>query len=307
MYKILGEYNILVRITDSSGSSTDYNLLIMLSNFSLNLKNIEDITLVSPQQLIFTYEDILMSSDNYDLSSKISLINLSEEFIPSWINESLSQYSCFINTTFNPKIKLDYNFKFQVIDYWGDPHFTNGFDLSVQPNQPPVLNKKPENYTFYKGEQTMIMPTPADMFLDPGDTLYIATANCYGSNAESVKTKFNKTGNFITVNYPKSFVGDWRFPIVVKDSVDNAISIFAKFSVSEWNQLEWAVWTGPKMYDCKEWEILHIKNLRTGEWIPILSIYSLGSIKVIGIIWFFYLILHFMVIKFCYFLYKSIF
>ena len=168
MYKILGEYNILVRITDSSGSSTDYNLLIMLSNFSLNLKNIEDITLVSPQQLIFTYEDILMSSDNYDLSSKISLINLSEEFIPSWINESLSQYNCFINTTFNPKIKLDYNFKFQVIDYWGDPHFTNGFDLSVQPNQPPVLNKKPENYTFYKGEQTMIMPTPADMFLDPG-------------------------------------------------------------------------------------------------------------------------------------------
>ena len=136
---------------------------------------------------------------------------------------------------------------------------------------------------------------------NPGDTLYIATANCYGSNAESVKTKFNKTGNFITVNYPKSFVGDWRFPIVVKDSADNAISIFAKFSVSEWNQLEWAVWTGHKMYDCKEWEILHIKNLRTGEWIPILSIYSLGSIKVIGIIWFFYLILHFMVIKFCYF------
>ena len=308
MYKILGEYNILVWITDSSGSSTNYNLLVVLSNSPLNLKNIEDITLISPQQFTLTYEDILMSSDNYDLISKISLINLSEELIPNWISESLSQYSCLINTTFNPKITQDYNFKFKVIDYWGDPHFTNTFGLSVQRNKPPVFNKKPENYTFYKGEQSKIIPTPADMFLDPGDTLYIATANCYEANAESVKTIFNKTGNFISVNYPKSFVGGWRFPIVVKDSADNSLSIFAKFSVSEWNQFEWAVWTGPKMIDCKEWEILHIMNLRTGEWIPILSIYSLGSIKAIGIIWFFYLILHFMVRIFVRFiLYKSMF
>ena len=67
MYKFLGEYNIIVWITDSSGLSTNYNLLIVLSNSPLNLKNIEDITLISPQQFTFTYEDILMSSDNYDL------------------------------------------------------------------------------------------------------------------------------------------------------------------------------------------------------------------------------------------------
>ena len=274
---------------------TDYSLQINLSNPTLALNNIQNVTLISPQQYSFTFKDVLKNQENYDLSSNIKLNDISDKPLPNWIREFNPQYNCLINNTFNPKITVELDLKFSVADYCGDLHFTDAFKLTIKENQPPIANYKPDKFIFYKGQQTAKIHTPTDIFIDPGDTLMIAIGNWFKGQSEFVKTSYNATRNYIMIQYSKSFIGDCTFPVVAKDSVDNLSGIMINITISEWNQLEWTVWSGAKMSDCTEWKDHHILNLKTGECIPILSIYSLGSIKLIGIFLFFYLLLHFMV------------
>ena len=101
---------------------------------------------------------------------------------------------------------MDYNLYFQVVDYCGVKYNTNTFKLKVDPNKPPSINKMPSNVVFFKGQDSMTIPTPINMFLDPGDTFSIYTTLCLEKGSQALRTYYNETGNYIQVLYPDSFV-----------------------------------------------------------------------------------------------------
>ena len=63
--------------------------------------------------------------------------------------------------------------------------------------------------------------------------------------------------------------------------------IYFDITVQEWGQSACIKWTSKQIIDCDEWDDGYILNRKTGEWIPVLTVYSLGSIKIIGIFLFF--------------------
>ena len=194
---------------------------VNINSTPLQLNNISDIELVSPQERVITYDQILTNSFNYDLNSSISIIVLEDVLTPYWITETKVEYKWLINTDFNPKDSIKYHSRFQVTDYWGDQYYTNQFNLSVYSNHPPTLKFKPSDVTFYKGEGHVKIATPAVMFIDPGDTFMIYISLCFESNSRKLTTSYNQTGNYINVIYPNDFVNIWTLGIVAKDSVNN--------------------------------------------------------------------------------------
>ena len=200
---------------------------VNINNSPLQLNKISDIELISPQQRIITYDQILTNNANYDLNSSISIVVLESALTPYWITETKVEYKWLINTDFNPKEAIKYNSRFQITDYWGDQYYTNRFNITVYSNQPPILNHKPSNITFYKGEGHVKIYTPQEMFIDPGDTFMVYTSLCFENDSRKLITIYNQTGNYIDVFYPNNFVNIWTLGIIAKDSMNNYwISIF---------------------------------------------------------------------------------
>ena len=200
---------------------TEYKLVVNINSTPLQLNSIGDIELVSPQNYVFTYDQILANSYNFDLNSSISLKQTNAGLLPYWITESSFEYKCMIDTRFKPNQVLSYSLYFQVIDYWGDTQNTNVFNLTVDPNKPPTENGKISNVVFYKGQESRKIPTVENMFLDPGDILNIYTTLWFEKDSQSMNVYYNKTGNYIQVLYPRTFVSVWTIAIVAKDSVSN--------------------------------------------------------------------------------------
>ena len=274
---------------------SEYTLYVNISNNPIILKSIPNITLTSPQSYSFTYKDILDNQESYDLSSSISLKNSKGNVIPYWIEESKSEYIWSINTLFNPKEATEYDLYFQVTDYWGDIIKTDQFRITVLPNAAPLVANRPTNKIFYKGQLEGVIHMPDNMFVDPGDTFKIYTNIWIEEESQSVDATYLQSNNSILVTYPKSFVGIWTIGIVAKDSGDNYLIFLYKITIAEWGQTSWSKCTSSLIQSCSECGKNHILNLKTGEWVPILNIYSLGSIKAIGMIMFFFLFLHFLV------------
>ena len=221
-WSLIGKtYDLKITITDSHNFSTDYKLTVNVDNYVLKLKDIKDLILVSPQESIYSYEDILDNSSFNDLNSSITLKNVDNSDIPFWITESKFEYTWKFNTSFNQKDRFEYKMYFEVDDYWGDKHFTNIFNLIVLPNKAPIVNHIPQNATFYKGQSPMTIITPNDMFVDPGDTFSIFTTLCLEKNSLLLRTSYNESGNYIKVTYPKGFASTWTTAIIAKDSADN--------------------------------------------------------------------------------------
>ena len=89
--------------------------------------------------------------------------------------------------------------RFQVADYCGDKLYTNTFKLTVIPNKPPYVNHVPSNATFYKGQDSRTVPTPTDMFVDPGDSFSVYTTLWLEKDSQSLRTYFNESGNYIYI------------------------------------------------------------------------------------------------------------
>ena len=133
------------------------------------------------------------------------------------------------------------------------------------------------------------------MFSDPGDIFRIYTNLWIEINSQSVTTIYDKANNSILVSYPLGFVGIWTIGVVAKDSIDNISFFLLKITIAEWAQASWWKCSNNLLQSWSKCEDHHILNLKTGDCVPILNIYSLGSIKLIGMLTFFFIIIHFMV------------
>ena len=289
------DFNVNIKITDSVGLFTQYTLYILILNQPIYLKSISNITLTSPQNQSFTYQDILSNSDNYDLNSTIYLKNVNGGLLPYWITESRFEYNSNINTLFNPSNETNLNLYFQVYDYWGNILNTNNFRVTILPNSPPSIINRPANATFYEGQLVGTITTPNEMFRDPGDTIKIYTTLCIENESQSVRTSYSQLNNHILVTYPMGFTGIWTLAVVARDSIDNISLFLYRITISEWGQSAWNKCTSFKISDWQQCEANHILNLKNGDWVSILSIYSLLSIRVIGMFMFFFLFIHFLV------------
>lgn len=214
-------YDLIVKLTDTNGLFTDYRLNVEINNAQLKLNTISDINLVSPQHLVYSYDQILTNKYNYDLNSSISLVISEQASLPYWITENSSEYKWMISTSFNPDNKITYHLRFKVTDYWGDSVLTNEFKLNVLKNNPPIVNQAPENKTFYKGQEYSSISLPENMFVDPGDTVDIYTSFWIEGDSKSLNTYFNQSSNLILIDYQKSFIGTWTIVIAAKDSASN--------------------------------------------------------------------------------------
>ena len=288
-------YNIKIKITDSGGMFSEYTLYVTINSSPLILKSIQNITLTSPQTFSFTYKDILDNQENYDLNSSISLKSSNGSLLPYWIEESKSEYTWNINSLFNPKETTDYDHYFQVTDYWGDITNTYPFRLTILPNTPPNIINRPSNATFYKGQSIGVVKISSDMFVDYGDIFKIYTTLCIENDSQSVRVTYSQTDNNIIVSYSKGFVGIWTIGVVARDSVNNISLFLYRITIAEWGQTSWSKCTNSLIQSCSECEEHHILNMKTGDWVPILSIYSIRSIKIIGMFMYFFLFLHFLV------------
>ena len=274
---------------------SEYTLYVNINSSPIILKSIPNITLTSPQSYSFTYKDILNNQESYDLSSSISLKNSKGNVIPYWIEESKSEYIWNIKALLNPTEAAYYDLYFQVTDHWGDIIKTEPFKLTILQNTPPSIINRPSNATFYKGQSIGVVKTSDNMFVDYGDIFKIYTTRCVEDVSQSIRATYSPTDNSIIVIYSKGFVGIWTIGIVARDSVNN-ISIFLyQITIAEWGQTSWSKCTNSLLQSCSECEEHHILNLKTGDWVPILSIFSIGSIKIIGMFLFFFLFLHFLV------------
>ena len=169
------------------------------------------------------------------------------------------------------------------------------FKLTIHSNTSPSIINKPSNATFYKGQLAGVIKVPETMFLDPGDIFRISTTLWIEINSQSVTTTYDKANNSILVSYALGFVGIWTIGVVAKDSIDNISFFLLKITIAEWAQASWWKCSNSLLQSWSKCEDHHILNLKTGDWVPILSIYSLGSIKLIGMLTFFFIIIHFMV------------
>ena len=212
-------FDIHLRITDAVGSYSDYRLsLEAKSSSTLDLKYIQNVTLVSPQSLILSYSDILSSSSSYSLNSSILLISTGGIAVPNWMYENLTNYLLTIKTDFKIEETLKYNLKFKVVDNWGDVHYTNEFLVTVLKNTPPIVVGIVPNSTFYEGQLERIIPVPSILFSDPGDFLIIQTSIWYQYEAQFIRTAYIKEGNHIKVSYPPKFHAYWRLALVASDT-----------------------------------------------------------------------------------------
>ena len=292
----IGNYfNVNIKITDSVGLFTQYTLYILILNQPIYLKSISNITLTSPQNQSFTYQDILSNPDNYDLNNTIYLKNVNGGLLPYWITENRFEYNSNISTLFNPSNETNFNLYFQVSDYWGNVLNTNNFRVTILPNSPPSIINRPANATFYEGQLVGTITTPNEMFRDPGDTIKIYTTLCIENESQSMRTRYSQSNNHILVTYPMGFTGIWTLAVVARDSIDNISLFLYRITISEWGQSAWNKCTSFKISDWQQCEANHILNLKNGYWVSILSIYSLLSIRVIGIFMFFFQFLHFLV------------
>ena len=296
LISIIGnDFNIKIRIKDSGGLYSDYILYIQVIDSHLLFKDIQNISLISPQSFSLNYKDIFQNSYNYDLNNSISLKTIDGSILPYWIEEFKSEYYLNINTTFSLSETINMDLYFQVIDYWGDIANTTKFKLSIHPNTPPSIINKPSNATFYKGQLAGVIKAPEIMFSDPGDILKIYTSSWAEVDSQSVTTTYDEASKSILVSYPLGFVGVWNFGVVARDSIDNIALFVLRITIAEWAQASWWKCLNNLIQSWSKCEDYHILNLKTGDWVPILSIYSLGSIKFIGMFTFFFLIIHFMV------------
>ena len=71
---------------------------------------------------------------------------------------------------------------------------------------------------------------------------------------------------------------------------DNYSFLFFDITVERWGQTAWTKWISKQIIDWSECDEDYILNRKTGEWVPVLTIYSLGSIKLFGMILFFLLL-----------------
>ena len=139
------------------------------ANLSLNL--VHNITLVSPQNFLIIYSDILSSNYNYDLKDSISLVSIDWSTIPYYVAQNVSEYSLIVSSNFTVDKTIQVNYKFKVIDYWGDEHYTNVFTLTIYPNKPPVVQSSIANSSFYEGQLFGVIPFSNNLFSDPGDKI----------------------------------------------------------------------------------------------------------------------------------------
>ena len=297
-YKLIAienNYNIKIRITDSGGMLSEYTLYVQINSSPLILKSIQNVTLTSPQTYNLYYKDILLDEENYDLNSSISLKNLNGSLLPYWIEESKIEYNWKINTLFNPSEATNYELYFQVTDYWGDIVKTDPFRVTVLPNTPPSIINRPSNVTFYKGQSIGVVQTSGKMFVDSGDTFKIYTTLWVENDSKSVRASYIQANSSILVTYPIGFVGIWTIGVVAKDSVDNISLFLFRITIAEWGQSTCNKCTSSLIQSWTECEKHHILNLKTGDWVPILNINSLSSVKIIGIFTFFFLIMQILV------------
>ena len=167
-----------VKIQDASGEYSENRLPLTVSAFTDSMLNfIDNITLTSPQTYSISYSKILKS--NFGLNSSISLVCADETEIPKWMEDTKSEYSLNITTNFVDERLLRLSFKFKVIDYCGDEHYTNIFYVTVLQNKPPIAVASIPNATFYEGQLSGVIRTPEVLFYDPGDTLTFLTTICY--------------------------------------------------------------------------------------------------------------------------------
>ena len=129
----------------------------------------QNVTLVSPQSFSITYSDILSSSNNYDLKDSISLVGVDGSTIPYYVTQNVSEYSLKVSSNFTVDNTIQLNYKFKVIDYWGNEHYTNIFTLTIYPNKPPAVLSSIANSTFYEGQLFGVIPVANNLFSDPGD------------------------------------------------------------------------------------------------------------------------------------------
>ena len=212
-------YDIHVRIIDSVGSYSDYRLALNVeSSSSLKINFIQNITLVSPQSFSISYTDILSSSINYGLNSSISLVRADDNIIPSWMLENYDNYLLTVKTDFKIEETLKNYFKFKIVDYCGDAHYSNAFYVTILKNQHPIVVGTIPNSTFYEGQLNGTIPVPSPLFIDPGDTLIIETSLCLQVESQPIKATYKKDDNVIKVSFPPKFHAYWRIALVASDT-----------------------------------------------------------------------------------------
>ena len=279
-----------IRIEDSAGQYSVYKLPLTILAFSDSMLNyIQNVTLVSPQSYLIKYSDILKQSLSYDLKSSISVVSVDGNIIPSWMEENSVNYTLNILTNFTLESTLKFAYKFKVVDDWGVAHYSNIFYVIILKNQAPIAVASIPNATFYEGQLSGIIPTPAVLFSDPGDTLDFIPTLCIQYDSQAIIATYEKDKNYISVRYPPRFHAFWRLALVAKDSVSHYTFIYFDITVQEWAQTSCIKWEGSQVSDWSEWDDNYILNRKTGEWIAILTIYSLASVKIIGISIFFLL------------------
>ena len=224
--------DIKIRIIDILGAYSDYKLsLSILSSDSLTLKSIQSITLVSPQNLTIRYSDIISSSLNYDLNNSISLVRIDERTVPYYTSQNVDDYSVTLLSNFTVERTIQSSYKFKVLDYCGDEHFTNIFNITIYPNQAPTIVSGIVNSIFYEGQLQGVIPIAKNLFSDPGD-LFIVYPSLWverGSRSLYISLDFNL--NQINVTYPTRFTGVCTLGIIAKDSVENTNVIVFQITV----------------------------------------------------------------------------
>ena len=203
-----------VRITDSTGPFSDNPLLLRINAaLQISLQTIPDVILANSGSKSFSFRDILALQSQYDLKGNISILSKSGNPLPSWIQETLNPYYWLVNWSSSEFESGDMQLMFKVIDYWGDPYYTNTFSISMVSNLPPKIISMPKDATFYQGQQHGVLLLPKEMFSDPGDKLNITTTLWAEESSSSVKTIFDETENIIDVYYSAKFYGKCTFAI----------------------------------------------------------------------------------------------
>ena len=280
-----------MQLTDSLGASAYYRLsLQVLFNSDIELKQIPNVSLVNPQNFTMRYYDILNSELYYNLNSSISLVNVENGQIPSWVIENKTFYQLVISSKFNYDNDISFKFKFKITDLCGDEHYTNIFIVTLSPNKPPIIVNKIDNGVFYEGMLIGKIPVASELFADPGDILTFFTTRWIEDIFMPINATYMQSENNINIKYPPKFIGNWTMSLLAKDSANNIAINYFQVTINFCAQSQWIVWSGSKVSDWSKWDDNSILNLKTGDCIPILTIWSFASIKFNGMFAFFFII-----------------
>ena len=214
------------------------------------------------------------------------MLTLNNNKLPDFITESSSSYLLSINYEKSSIMNSNIDLMFKVIDHWGNPFYTNSFSLISYVNKSPVIVERPKDAVLYRGQEYGVIPTPSNMFYDPGDTLTITTTKWTERSATNVVTIFDRGKNEIDVWYPFQFIGQWTFALVAQDSANNIASIVITLNVESWNQEAWNKCSGRETQNWQQWESGYILNLKNGIWVPMLTLSSIEGLNSIGVIFF---------------------